>query len=101
MDQDLPEGKCVDIRLRNVTFVDGILHKPVCNSLLRTSCMAECLEVTTLKKMLQEVKGDASMTSAYQFQLFLWAAIVAWVGMAVVVSIADAICFDLLGMGEK
>lgn len=98
MSQDLQTGKCVDIRLRNVTFYDGITHKPICDSHMRTSCIAECYETTALKRMLQEVEGDASLTSRYQFHMFLWAAIVSWIGMAVVVSIADAICFDFLGM---
>ena len=105
MDENLKFGKCVDIHLRNVTVVGGIRHKPVCSSLIHASCIVDCHEVPELKRLLEEVRHDheinSSLTSTYQFHLFLWAAIVSWVGMAVVVSIADAICFDLLGTKRR
>lgn len=44
--------------------------------------------------MLEEAEVVENST---QFHLFLSASIISWVGMAVVVSIADAICFNLLG----
>jgi hypothetical protein len=87
----------VDIRLRK--FLDGTAHVPVCGDRLRTWCTAICHNNSALNHLLQEAKDSRSdmKHSTYQLYLFLWAAIVSWVGMAVVVSIADAICFDLLG----
>ncbi|XP_011861264.1 PREDICTED: major facilitator superfamily domain-containing protein 6-B [Vollenhovia emeryi] len=97
MYQDLVTKDCVDVRLR--TFIYGISHVPVCGGQLRTWCTATCDNNTAFNHLLREAKdsrGDMKHSS-YQFHLFLWAAIISWIGMAVVVSIADAICFDLLG----
>ncbi|KAL0103099.1 hypothetical protein PUN28_017440 [Cardiocondyla obscurior] len=95
--QDLLTRDCVDVRLR--TFIDGTAHIPVCGGKLRTSCMATCRNNTAFNHLMQEAKDSRSDArhSTYQFHLFLWAAVISWIGMAVVVSIADAICFDLLG----
>lgn len=81
------------------TFLDGTAHVPVCGDRLRTWCTAICHNNSAFNHLLQEAKDSRSdmKHSTYQFYLFLWAAIISWVGMAVVVSIADAICFDLLG----
>ncbi|XP_071557243.1 major facilitator superfamily domain-containing protein 6 [Temnothorax nylanderi] len=95
--QDLHTKDCVDVRLR--TFLDGTAHVPVCGGQLRTSCTATCRNNSAFNHLLQEAKDSQSdiSHSTYQFHIFLWAAIISWIGMAVVVSIADAICFDLLG----
>lgn len=95
--QDLFTKNCVDVRVR--TFLDGTAHVPVCGDRLRTWCTAICHNNSAFNHLLQEAKDSRSdmKHSTYQFYLFLWAAIISWVGMAVVVSIADAICFDLLG----
>ncbi|XP_024889753.1 major facilitator superfamily domain-containing protein 6-like, partial [Temnothorax curvispinosus] len=95
--QDLLTKDCVDVRLR--TFLDGTAHGPVCGGQLRTSCTATCKNNSAFNHLLQEAKDSQSdiSHSTYQFHIFLWAAIISWIGMAVVVSIADAICFDLLG----
>ncbi|KAL6263511.1 hypothetical protein P5V15_006301 [Pogonomyrmex californicus] len=97
MYQDLPTKNCVAVKLR--TFFDGTTHAPVCGGQLRTSCMATCHNNSAFNHLLQEATDSNSDTrhSSYQFYMFLWAAIISWIGMAVVVSIADAICFDLLG----
>lgn len=42
-------------------------------------------------------KQPAKERPNWILEWFLGASIVSWVGMAVVVSIGDAICFDLLG----
>lgn len=94
---NLQTKNCVDVRLR--TFLDGTAHVPVCGGQLRTWCTATCHNNSAFNHLLQEAKDSQSdmRHSTYQFYLFLWAAIISWIGMAVVVSIADAICFDLLG----
>lgn len=81
-------------------FMDGVTHIPVCGDHLRTKCIATCHNNSAFNHLLQEAKDSHSDTkySTYQFHLFLWAAIISWIGMAVVVSITDAICFDLLGL---
>ncbi|XP_015607648.1 major facilitator superfamily domain-containing protein 6 isoform X2 [Cephus cinctus] len=99
MYQNLPTGNCVNVRVLNMTFSESVVHAPACSFNLRTSCMASCRNNPIMNHLLEEVRNgrNVSQTSTYQFHLFLWAAIVSWVGMAVVVSIADAICCALLG----
>ncbi|KAG5321646.1 MFSD6 protein, partial [Pseudoatta argentina] len=99
--QDLLTKNCVNVKLR--TFLDDTAHVPVCGDQLRTSCTAICHNNSAFNHLLQEAKDSQSdmKHSTYQFHLFLWAAIISWIGMAVVVSIADAICFDLLGNEKR
>lgn len=87
------------IRVRNATFSDHVVHLPTCESQLRTTCLTTCPNSRSVSQLLDASKGKLStpQSSTYQFHLFLWFAVVSWVGMAVVVSIADAICFGLLG----
>jgi hypothetical protein len=40
---------------------------------------------------------DINVTDFYQFWLFFLLMVVSWVSMAVVVSVGDAICFEMLG----
>ncbi|XP_012257088.2 major facilitator superfamily domain-containing protein 6 [Athalia rosae] len=103
MSQVVQAKNSVNIRMRNATFSDNVLHTPVCYSLLRLSCLTNCPDSASLSRLLDESKGrsNTSQTSTYQFHLFLWLAIISWIGMAVVVSIADAICFGLLGDGKE
>lgn len=97
MRNNLQTKNCVDVRLR--TFLDGTTHVPICGGQLKTWCTATCHNNSAFNHLLHEAKDSQSDMehSTYQFYLFLWAAIISWIGMAVVVSIADAICFDLLG----
>ncbi|XP_029163760.1 major facilitator superfamily domain-containing protein 6 isoform X1 [Nylanderia fulva] len=99
--QDLLTNVCVDVKVN--MFLDSVTHVPVCGDNLKTRCMATCHNNSAFNHLLQEAKdshNDAKQ-STYQFHLFLWAAIISWVGMAVVVSIGDAICFDLLGYERR
>lgn len=94
----LQTSNCVDVQLH--MFLDDAKHVPVCGDQLRTRCRATCHNNSALNHLLQEAEGSRNDMKqyTYHFDLFLWAAIISWVGMAVVVSIADAICFDLLGL---
>ncbi|XP_046411024.1 major facilitator superfamily domain-containing protein 6 isoform X1 [Neodiprion fabricii] len=85
--------------VKNATFSDNVVHTPVCMSQLRTTCSATCPDSSTFTRLLEESseRSSLSQTSTYQFHLFIWFAVVSWIGMAVVVSIGDAICMGLLG----
>lgn len=61
-----------------------------CDLTCNSTVITEAMEVSHVQTL-----GDAA--GWYQFWLFLFLAIAAWVSMAVVVSIGDAICFELLG----
>jgi hypothetical protein len=41
--------------------------------------------------------SDGNITDVYQFWLFFLLMVISWVSMAVVVSVGDAICFEMLG----
>lgn len=79
-------------------FLDNTAHNPVCGNQMRASCNATCHNNSAFNHLLQEAKDSRISHSTYELHLFLWAAIISWIGMAVVVNIADAICFDLLGL---
>lgn len=97
---DIYMKKCVYIHILATKFADGRVHKPACKNYARTSCRAACPNNPTFNQLLEEVeasKTNSTQTSMFQFHSFLWATIISWIGMAVVVSVADAICFNLLG----
>lgn len=67
---------------------------------MRTTCATRCYDDPLLTKLLKTQLHEESFSETirhYQFHLFLFATIVSWVGMSVVVNIADSICFALLG----
>lgn len=82
--------------MRNATFSDNISHEPFCPSQVDSACVATCSNTLSVSQVLK-ASVKSSEESTYQFHLFLWLAIVSWIGMAVVVSIGDAICIGLLG----
>ncbi|XP_012279437.1 major facilitator superfamily domain-containing protein 6 [Orussus abietinus] len=101
--ENLQEGSCIDVRVRNVTFFDGIIHKPFCERHIRPKCTIGCKNVPEMSHLLKEASQDESNSQAwtYQFHIYLWAAVISWIGMAVVVSIGDTICLNILGEERK
>ncbi|XP_012138010.1 sugar baby transporter isoform X2 [Megachile rotundata] len=91
---DLNLDKCVYIHHFMAKFPNNELHKPACTKYTKTLCTATCHDNPAFNQLLEEAEVVENTT---QFQLFLSASVISWVGMAVVVSIADAICFNLLG----
>ncbi|CAO1428232.1 unnamed protein product [Diamesa hyperborea] len=59
------------------------------------TCDVEC-EDDTINEILAGATDD-QVKSTYQFWLFFCFLIISWAGMAVVVSVGDAICFEMLG----
>lgn len=82
-----------------VKFSDNIPYKPTCKNYVKTSCLITCYDNAAFNQLLHDVNvvQNSTENTTYQFYSFLWATIISWIGMAVVVSIADAICFNLLG----
>lgn len=80
---------------------DGHVRKPICINqtyAMSTTCSIFC-DSPYLNEVMKvdhlQTMGD--VTGLYQFWMFFLLAIFAWVGMAVVVSVGDAICFEMLG----
>lgn len=89
--------KCLFIRLGEVYFNTSEKIIPYCNTFKAVNCSMECDNeyITGLTKNPQIDNSKA--VTLYQFWLFCFSLIFGWVSMAVVVSISDAICFELLG----
>ncbi|XP_015438217.1 PREDICTED: major facilitator superfamily domain-containing protein 6 [Dufourea novaeangliae] len=100
---DLYIKNCVDIRILSATFSDNIVHKPACVNYTRTTCVTTCHNNPSFNQLLEEadVFHNTTQSSAYQFHSFLWATVISWIGMSVVVTVADAICFNLLGTERR
>lgn len=63
-----------------------------------TTCEIKCDDSTVQQLITQKDTSEApDVTSLYQFWIFFCLLVLSWVGMSVVVSVADAICFELLG----
>ncbi|XP_076762676.1 sugar baby transporter isoform X1 [Xylocopa sonorina] len=96
---DIYMRKCMYVDISSAKFSDIELHKPFCTNYVRTLCTVTCHNNPIFNQLFYEaeVSQNSIQNSTYQFYSFLWATIISWIGMAVVVSIADAICFNLLG----
>ncbi|XP_017059937.1 major facilitator superfamily domain-containing protein 6-B isoform X1 [Drosophila ficusphila] len=102
MAEILPEKECLffmiphdrgQIAGQNVTF-----NCPANKEYFAANCTMDCQE-EYIKEQLAEsaVINTSSALSMPKFWLFFGLLIFSWIGMAVVVSIGDAICFGILG----
>ncbi|CAH2229931.1 jg19018 [Pararge aegeria aegeria] len=89
-------------------LVSGSIHYPYCGSraayqvrdeLFHSTCNISCDHemVNELFKSASDSQTDGQTQYTTQFWLFFTFMIVSWIGQAVVVTFADAICFNLLG----
>lgn len=63
----------------------------------KSQCDASCNNSNVMKAISPPELHDKDVGHLYQFWLFFLCMAVSWAGMAVVVSVGDAICFGLLG----
>uniref|UniRef100_A0A224XLK4 Putative transporter n=1 Tax=Panstrongylus lignarius TaxID=156445 RepID=A0A224XLK4_9HEMI len=90
-------GKCMYIRLQNVEFQSHMMVTPYCDSLQEASCEMSCDNAIISEIALNPKVKDDEVVHLYQFWLFVIFLVISWVSQAVIVSIADAMCFELLG----
>lgn len=85
-------------RVANVGLSDGSVSKPICppHHQISLICDMNCDSYAVNDVVSVPRIENTDVVHVYQFWVFLFLAIFAWVGMAVVVSISDAICFELL-----
>lgn len=90
---------CVNVKVEKAIFPDGQSTKGLCDTGVSTPCKISCSKHPAMDNLIRQSKNSTSFSqsSTYQFQVFLWASITSWIGMAVVVSLGDAICFNVLG----
>ncbi|XP_058799956.1 uncharacterized protein LOC131669236 isoform X2 [Phymastichus coffea] len=98
-DDQLEATKCLYMKVQSATFASGNISKTWCAmSPFDVPCRIRCPKVPYLDSLIKNIsQTDPQKPSSWNFQWFLWACIISWIGMAVVVSIGDAICINLLG----
>lgn len=64
---------------------------------LKLVCKGSVNDENVMSVIVEPAINDGSVTQYSQFWYFFLAVAISWIGMAVVVSVGDAICFDLLG----
>lgn len=73
------------------------LYCPANQTDFRTSCQVRCDNADINEAITHSKIDDSEAKGLYQFWLLFLFLILSWAGMAVVVSVGDAICFDMLG----
>lgn len=73
------------------------LYCPENTTDFRTSCRVTCDNDDVNEAINRSEISNSEATGLYQFWLLFLFLILSWAGMAVVVSVGDAICFDMLG----
>ncbi|CAH2034832.1 unnamed protein product, partial [Iphiclides podalirius] len=103
----LIETECANVQLHNIKMPDGSIHYPNCLDkaayvagieIFRPKCQIQC-DNSTINVWFQSASDSHNNTTQYtrQFWFFFLLMIISWIGQAVVVTFADAICFNLLG----
>lgn len=81
--------------VKDLNSHDTTWHAPICKKFVTAPCKGFCDSPVLLD--IGENLDDTVPFASYQFWMFVFLMIASWVGMAVVVSIGDTICFGLLG----
>ncbi|XP_069691840.1 major facilitator superfamily domain-containing protein 6-like isoform X2 [Periplaneta americana] len=87
---------CLHFRIKEV-FVDHSEHIPYCKNLTTSQCSIQCNDHAITEVLRKPSVTDSNVADFYQFWLFFLLMVLSWISMAVVVSIGDAICFEMLG----
>lgn len=91
-------GTCIYFRTPSVTFENAQDVDPFCPLYhqITTNCDVNC-DAQAINKMITTTKQVTNVTDYHQFWLLLMVYLIAWIGQAVTVSVADTLCFQLLG----
>ncbi|XP_057664392.1 major facilitator superfamily domain-containing protein 6-like isoform X1 [Diorhabda carinulata] len=85
-------------KMENITLPNGhILTQSCTTNLPLTACQINCQGYTVNDYITETSVNNDDVYGLYQFWCFLIFMILAWIAQAVVVSIGDTICFELLG----
>uniref|UniRef100_A0A336LKW0 CSON013643 protein n=2 Tax=Culicoides sonorensis TaxID=179676 RepID=A0A336LKW0_CULSO len=93
-----PEGNCLHLRVDQIQFNGGNLTSLMCNEelpLFDIDCKISCND-SDVTDIIAPGISDKEAYGLYQFWLLFILLIVSWAGMAVVVSVGDAIAFEML-----
>ncbi|CAH0547882.1 unnamed protein product [Brassicogethes aeneus] len=84
-------------RISNISVQGSPVFAPKCDKLVTSTCNIFCNDFTLNEVLTKNTIQDSEVFKFYEFWVFLMMMICAWVGQAIVVSIGDAICFEMLG----
>ena len=70
-------------------------HHPTCATYQTTRCTVQCNSPSLMSFIQKPVASDSG---AYQLALLFGLMLGAWAAQAITVSLADSICFNLLGL---
>lgn len=95
-------GNCFLFNVKHGSFPDNENAPLYCphaknESLFSTSCEANCDNPTVTELITESKIPNNEIWGLYQFWLLFLFLLLSWSGMAVVVSVGDAICFEMLG----
>lgn len=93
--------ECLDMRVLHGQFPEtqelSTLPCPLANETMNMQCDLTCNNAE-LNDIIRHGKiPDSEVTGYFQFWLFFVCLAVSWIGMAIVVTVGDAICFEMLG----
>lgn len=100
MQTDSKNGSCLHFRVYRISVGDpshNSFHVQYCRKLNVAQCRVQCRHTAVDEVFRDSTVNDENVTDIYQFWLFFLLMIISWVSMAVVVSVGDAICFEMLG----
>ncbi|XP_014243816.1 major facilitator superfamily domain-containing protein 6 isoform X2 [Cimex lectularius] len=87
---------CVHMKLGKVKF-NGPYEVAYCDSFKKVTCETKCENDVVSEIFLNPQVSDTDAVQMYQFWMLVACLVIGWSSMAVVVSIGDAICFEMLG----
>ena len=94
------EQTCLSFPVKELVFNDAqIVPQPTCEEQSATNCTADC-DSAAVMSFLQDIvieSQDVPYWATLQFQMLFGLMCGSWAAQAVVVSLSDSICFNLLG----
>lgn len=97
--QNIRLTQCISFLMHNMTILGQRtgMFCPADNKtkkLFKSSCDVVCDDENVMEVITSAT--DEKIKASYQFWMFFFFMIFSWIGMAVVVSVGDAICFEML-----
>lgn len=99
MSKALFEQTCLYFPVENLMYNGSQIEHPYCSSPTSVQCSAVCNSATVMGYIQKPVSNSTHEPyySTIQFQMLFGLMIGAWASTAVTTSLADSICFNLLG----
>lgn len=101
MSRSLFEQTCLYFPVQTVVYNETTIEHPYCTPETKLKCHAVCNSATVMGYIQKPVESSEPYYLTSQFQMLFGLMIGAWASTAVVVSLGDSICFNLLGNLEE